>query len=143
MATRVYLRINLPNNTFGIDQERVSSSHDGLAELSQGAVCRCDPVVRVGEQPEGKTLLCAELLVRFETVHADSHDNCIPFVVHRQVALEIVGLNRTPGGHVFGIKVKYYPLITKVGKDHFRSFLGVQREAWCRSSDCWQAIGRE
>ena len=49
MATRVYLRINLPNNTFWIDQERVSRSHDGLAELSEGAVCRCDPVVRIGE----------------------------------------------------------------------------------------------
>ena len=82
----------------------------------------------VGQQLERKSLFGAELLVAVRTIHADANDHRILLVVLRLVTLEVMRLNGTAAGPVFGVKIEDHPLPLEVVETDAGAVLRGQRK---------------
>jgi hypothetical protein len=134
MRRRINARKYLRDFSGWINEEGVSGRKLHHSKVGQRPVGSRDFVVRIGQQPETESFLCAELLVRVHAVKAYSHDDCVALGVLRLVHLELVGFARSTRSLIFRIEIEDDPLSPVVLEPDGTAILRGQGEIWSHAS---------
>src|SRR5690606_18481048 len=110
MAIHLHLAPLLAQHAVGVDEEGAAlDAHD----LSAVHVLLADDVehaahlaVLVGQEPEGKAFLLAELLVGFQAVARDAEDDGVAAAEAADAVAEGAALHGAAGGAVPGVKIE-------------------------------------
>src|SRR5580704_9380890 len=134
MATWIDARVRLRNLPGGINEEGISRRELHHSKVGQRSVGSRHFVVRIGQQLETESFLCAELLVRVHAVKAHSHDDCVALGVLGLVHLELVGFARSTRSLIFRIEIEDNPLSPVVLQPDGTAVLRRQGEIWSYAS---------
>src|SRR5580700_2909063 len=117
---------HFPDDAVRIDQVGMPGRKLRHSQIHHRVILSRDFLIRVRQKLEGQALFCAKLLVRLLILHAHAENHGVLRLILGQVALEIVGFDRAPGGHILRIKIEHHPLALEIMQADGLSFLRIQ-----------------